>query len=126
MGAKILLIGVGHNRNTFIHSVDERAALPDRLGDAYEATIIDRDGSSMRATARPHRCSRTSDVSQFYVNFEKPLCELGAQTMGRLGNADVRIVDAAKCREIILRIYSRAQEDIFTELRDVPEELYLP
>lgn len=124
MGAKILLIGVSHNRNTFIHSVDEKAGLPDRLGDAYEVTITGHAGERMRVMMRPHRCSRTNDVSQFYVNFEKPLCELGAQTMGRLGDADVRMVDAKKCREIILRIYSRAKEDIFTELRDVPEELY--
>ena len=126
VGAKILLIGVGHNRNTFIHSVDERAQLPDRLGDAYEAVIIDHDGQEMRRMHRPHRCSRTNDVSQFYPNFERPLIALGAQTMGRLGNADVRVVDAAKCREIILRIYSRAQEDIFCEHRELPEALYMP
>lgn len=125
-GAKILLIGVGHNRNTFIHSVDERAGLPDRLGEAYEAVIIDQQGNELRRMFRPHCCSRTNDVSQFYPNFEKPLIELGAQTMGRLGNADVRVVDAAKCREIILRIYSRAQEDIFCEHRELPAELYQP
>ena len=125
-GAKILLIGVGHNRNTFIHSVDERADLPDRLGEPYEAVIIDQQGNELRRMFRPHCCSRTNDVSQFYPNFEKPLIELGAQTMGRLGNADVRVVDAAKCREIILRIYSRAQEDIFCAHRELPVELYRP
>jgi aminoglycoside 3-N-acetyltransferase len=124
-GAKILLLGVAHNRNTFIHSIDERAKLPDRLGDnGIPVTIIDHEGTPLQRTMRPHFCSRTNDVSQFYVNFEKPLTELGAQTMGRLGNAEVRIVDAKKCRDIIMTIYSRATEDIFTEFRDIPEELY--
>jgi len=124
-GAKILLIGVGHNRNTFIHSIDERAKLPDRVSEQkIPVTIIDHKLTPLQRTMRPHFCSRTKDVSQFYVNFEKPLIELGAQTMGRLGNADVRIVDAKKCRDIIMTIYSRAKEDIFTEFRDIPEELY--
>ena len=125
VGARILLIGVGHNRNTFIHSVDERMNLPDRLGAApYLVTITDYDGNTVTHPMRPHSCSKTNDVSQFYVNFEKPLTELGAQKVGTLGNAQVRIVDAAKCREIVSRIYERADSDIFTEYREIPESLY--
>jgi len=125
VGAKILLIGVTHNRNTFIHSVDERAELPDRIGtEPFNVTIIDHEGNASVHPMRPHRCSKTNDVSQFYVNFEKPLVELGAQTMGKFGNADVRIVDARKCREIVGRIYSRASEDIFCEFCEISEELY--
>ena len=30
-GGKVLLIGVGHERNTFLHSVDERLNIPDRV-----------------------------------------------------------------------------------------------
>ena len=126
VGAKILLIGVTHNRNTFIHAIDERAGLPDRIGvKPYRAIIIDHTGNRLEIPMHPHLCTKTNDVSQFYVNFEKPLIRLGAQKMGRLGNAEVRIVDARLCREIILRIYSRAKEDIFTEFREIPEELYI-
>ena len=99
--------------------------LPDRIGtEPFDVTIIDHDGNASVHPMRPHRCSKTNDVSQFYVNFEKPLVELGAQTMGKFGNADVRIVDAKKCREIVGRIYRRASEDIFCEFREIPQELY--
>ena len=126
VGAKILLIGVTNNRNTFIHSVDERMELADRLGaEPYEVTIVDHNGNRLLGSMRPHRCSRTSDVSQFSVNFEKPMVALNAQKMGQLGNAQVRIVDAKKCRDIVSRIYARAESDIFTEFREIPEELYL-
>lgn len=125
MGAKILLIGVTHNRNTFIHSIDERMNLPDRISaNPYEVTIVDHNGNSIIRSMRPHSCSKTNDVSLFYVNFEKPLVALGAQSFGQLGNAHVRIVDAPKCREIVSRIYSRAESDIFTEYREIPENLY--
>lgn len=125
MGAKILLIGVGHNRNTFIHSIDERAALPDRLRpEPFDVTIIDREGNRLLRPMRSHFCSRTADVSQYYVNFEKPLVELGAQETDQLGNAPVKIVDAKKCRQIILRIYARAAGDPFTGPFDIPPEWY--
>ncbi len=124
VGAKILLIGVGHNRNTFIHSVDERAGLANRLGNKFDLTIIDHQGNAMQRTYNAHCCS-AGDVSQFYVNFEKPLVELGAQTAGTLGNAAVKVVDAAKCREIVLRIYSRADESEFLFYREIPRQWYL-
>lgn len=59
------------------------------------------------------------------MNFDKPLVELGAQSFGKLGNADVRIVDAALCKEIILRIYSRADKDLCIELCEIPTEFYM-
>ena len=124
-GAKILLIGVTHNRNTFIHSVDERMNLSDRLSaQTYDVTISDSNGRTVTHPMRSHSCSKTNDVSLFYVNFEKPLVELGAQSFGQLGNAQVRIVDAMKCREIVSRIYVRAEADIFTQYREFPEALY--
>ena len=63
-------------------------------------------------------------MSAQYVNFEKPLTELGAQTMGKLGNAEVRIVDARRCREVLLTIFSRADRDLCLEFMDIPEAFY--
>ena len=123
-GGKILLIGVLHNRDTFIHAVDEYAGVENRLGEPFAVTITDRNGQEMQKFFRPHKCSRTNDVSQFYVNFEKPLVELGAQTFGKLGNAEVRVVDAKMTREIITRMYHRADEAFFTQFTEIPEELY--
>lgn len=123
--AKILLIGVLNNRNTFIHSVDEYVGLPDRISEQpYEVTIVDYEGKEIKRPMHGHRCSKTNDVSQFYVNFEKPMVEMGVQTFGELGNATVRIVDAYGCRELVSRIYRRAETDIFTEFRELPEALY--
>ena len=125
VNAKILLIGVKLDRNTFIHSVEEAADVPDRLEqEPWDLTIIDWEGQELRRSFRTHRCSRTNDVSRQYVNFEKPLRELGAMQFGKLGNAEVRIVDAKRCKEIIMKIFSRATEDLCVEFMDLPEELY--
>lgn len=124
-GAKILLIGVKHDRDTFIHSVDEYAQVENRIGEPFTVQITDHNGQVMERNFRPHKCSRTNDVSQFYVNFEKPLVALGAQTFGTLGNAEVRVVDARKCREILTALYHKEHESFFTEFREIPESLYL-
>lgn len=124
-GAKILLIGVGNDKNTFIHAIDEQANLPDRLGDGYDRyTIIDYEGNHITVDHHPLLCSKTEDISWFYGNFEKPLVQMGVQRFGKFGNAVVRIMDALACRNLIMKIYSRAQEDIFAQHIDIPESLY--
>lgn len=125
VNAKILLIGVEHNRNTFIHAVEEIADIPDRLQlEPFEVTIRDWDGNTYQHPYACHYCSKVGDVSKFFVNFEKPLVELGAQTFGKFGNAEVRIVDANKCRDILLGIFARADRDLCIEFMDIPEEFY--
>lgn len=125
VGAKILLIGVGHDKNTFIHAVEEVADIPDRLEQIpWDATILDWEGKEYRRPFVLHHCSRSSDVSRQFVNFEKPLRELGAQKEGKLGNANVKIVDAKLCKEIILKICSRTTEDLCVRYMDLPESLY--
>lgn len=124
--AKIMLIGVGHDKNTFIHAIDERVKLPDRMSDrSYPTYITDHSGRQMERKLYPQYCSKTEDISWFYPNFDEPLTRTGAQTFGQFGEAKVRVVDAVCCREVISRIYARSKEDIFAEHRMIPEELYL-
>ena len=125
VGAKILLLGVGLDKNTFIHAIDERADLPDRLASQpYDITIMDADGVTYTHPFAGHACSRSSDVSRQFVNFETPLFEMGAMRYGTFGNATVRIVDAKKCRDVIMTIYARATEDLCVEFREIPRDLY--
>lgn len=126
VNAKILLIGVGLDKNTFIHSVEEMANIPDRLKtEPYDITIVDAEGNRQTHPYHRHFCTRSRDVSQQYVNFEKPLLYHGAMTFGKLGNAEVRIVDAWKCRDVLLRIFSRADRDLCIEKMEIPEAFYM-
>ncbi len=125
VGAKILLLGVKNNRNTFIHSVDERVDLQDRLAkEPFRVTIIDAEGNIKESYLYPHRCSWTNDVSMNFVRFEKAFSETGVMSLGTFGNAEVRIIDAKKCRETVERIYGRVKGDIFLEYEELPPELY--
>jgi len=127
VGGKILLVGVTHNRNTFIHAVDELAGIPDRLDpEPFPVTILDREGHAHTHPYAGHKCSRTNDVSQFYVNFDEAFTRLGVQRFGKLGNATVRVVDAAACRDTVLRVYARADRDPCVEKLEIPESWYIP
>lgn len=120
-GAKILLIGVGLNRNTYIHAVDEIAGLEDRLArEPFDTTTIDWDGKAYHGKMRPHY----NTGSENFGNFERPLTELGAITKGKLCDADVLVVDAAKCRDVLLTIYSRTSENLCLEIREIPEKYW--
>lgn len=124
-GAKILLVGVGNDKNTFIHAVDEIADLPDRLKDTpFEVTVRAVDGTEHKHPFYSHFCSRTNDVSRQFVNFEPAFNELGVQSFGTLGNATVRVVDAAKCRDTVLKIYAHADRDVCVEPMEIPAEWY--
>lgn len=122
MGAKILLIGVGNNRNTFIHAVDEMADLDDRLvKQPWQVTVVDYTGEKISHPFRNH--GKTG--SENFGNFEKMFIAKGVQTSGKLGNADVKICDAKKCTEVLLELYGKVKENLCLVEKDVPEDLYL-
>mgnify|MGYP003296332469 CR=1 FL=1 len=124
-GTKILLIGVDNTKNTFIHSVDERAELPNRLCNTpFDVTVTDWNGKVRTFPMLHHSCSYTDDISLSYGIFEKPMVEMGVQTFGTFADAQVRIVDAMGCRQLIMKIYNRATEDIFLQYTQLPEALY--
>jgi len=122
---KILLIGVGNNRNTFIHAVDEIADLPDRIHpEPFDMTILDHAGKAHHVSYSGHYCSRTNDVSAQFVNFDRAFTECGVWKEGKLGNAKVMIVDSVKCRDTVLNIYSRAAEDLCIRKMELDPSLW--
>ena len=123
--AKILLIGVGLDKNTFIHAVEEMAEIPDRLQqEPYQVTILDESGRVIQHPYHRRYCSRCRDVSVQYTNFERPLLYHDAMKFGKLGNAQLRIVDAGKCADVLMDIFSKADRDLCIEKMEIPEEFY--
>lgn len=104
--ASILLIGVGQNRNTYLHGVEEYLDIPQRLApQPQEITIRLPDGSSIKRVFRRHYNPYTNDVSQYYVKMEPAFRKGGALRDGQLGDAIVQICDAVGCREIMEKVY---------------------
>lgn len=123
--AKILLIGVGNERNTFIHAVDEIADIPNRIHPVpYEVTIYDQQGNVHHNQFAGHYCTEHPHVSEQFINFDRAFTELGVWKEGRLGNAKTMVVDSVKCRDTVLKIYSRAEEDLCIRIMDLDPKLW--
>lgn len=118
--AKILLVGVEQNRNTYIHAVDEMLDLPGRLREPIPLTIIDREGREYKILFQKHG----NTGSEHFTNYQKPLDACGALTYGTLGGAKVICCDVRRLTEVIKHLWSRADYDLCAEEREIPEALY--
>ena len=119
-GAKILLIGVGLDRNTYIHAVDEILDLPGRLADPFPLTVTDHTGGEHALLFRAHGCTG----SRNFENYRTPLEALGGMKNATLGSATVGIVDAGAMTEVITKLWERADYDLTAERREIPEEYW--
>jgi aminoglycoside 3-N-acetyltransferase len=119
--AVILLIGVGLNRLTYIHAVDEMLDLPDRLVSPKKVTLIDYDGNEKQVLLRGHGAIS----STYFGNYQKPFERLGALSFGKLGNATVGILRARKVTEIMQKLWSVAEYPLCDTMREIPEKYYL-
>lgn len=127
---KILLLGVDHNRNTYLHAVDEMMDRPNRLEpDGFPVTVIDHDG---RAHAipdfHPHRMlgaeGKPIDCSSRYPNYTPALEHAGAVQYGTLGTARVICCDARKAADAVMRLWEKADRDICMEMMEIPRTWY--
>ena len=101
----VLLIGVGQDKNTYLHCVEEMLDTPDRLTDyKVERTIIHKDGTEEKRYLYWFD-EKLADVSEKFPKFEAPFRYFGCIRDGMLGNAPVQLCRARKMKEVIELIY---------------------
>ena len=124
----VLLIGVGHERNTYLHAIDERVDQPNRIApDGFPVTVIDHEGREHQvADFHPHHTTGIScGLSEYYRNYKRALDVTGAVQYGWLGNALVYGCDCRKMTDTVLRILHSADRDMCIGIQDIPEAWYL-
>ena len=119
--AKILLIGVGLNRNTYIHAVDEMLDRPDRLVSPIPLTVIDQNGNKHETLFRKH--GQTG--SESFDTFRKPLEACGALTYGTLGNATVGVFHVKSGTTVLKKLWQAAEYDLCKAPREIPLHYYM-
>ena len=98
VGAQIMLLGVDHRSNTFIHGVEEWVNIPGRITDSHEklSTLLP-DGDEILIPSRRHYGDHWS---LYFPKVDAVLEEEGAVHKGKFGNAETRICDC----EILTRV----------------------
>ena len=105
----ILLIGVGHNRNTYLHCVEEMLGIPNRIAkEAKNATIRHTNGAIEHRIMHPHEAVGIGDVSLRYPKYEEAFRYHGCITDGRIGNAHTQLCSARKMKDVMELIYKRS------------------
>lgn len=107
-GGKVLLIGVGHNRDTYLHSVEEWLGVPNRLSENFVPTRIRLKSSDV--IERPIRCHHTvgiSEVSAKYPKYEPAFRAHGCIRDGLVGDAPTQLCDCLKMAEVMALVRER-------------------
>lgn len=104
-GGYILLVGVGHGNNTYIHSVEEMLDIPGRLSEkAVDVDIKLSDGSIIKRKLHHH----IGHVSEKFPKYEPAFRHHGCIVDGFVGGAKTQLCDACKIKDVMEMIYNRS------------------
>ena len=114
-GGKILLVGVGHERNTFIHSVEEVLNIPNRLSDKpMNLKIAMPDGIYKNVYVRKHYNKDQPHISEDFVKLNDAFIACKAVKKVQFGQAECLLCDAKKVFEVVRHILAPDPEGIVT------------
>lgn len=113
---KILLIGVGHARNTFIHSVEEVLNVPNRLADMpMKLEIVMPDGGRKTVYMRKHYNSQQPHISEDFVKLNQAFLDCKAVREVTFGNAACLLCDAKRIFEVVRHVLAPNPQCLVTE-----------
>ena len=108
-GGYILLIGVSHARNTYLHCVDEILGVPNRITrEPREVKIKLASGEILTRNMRGHHTDFTNDISLRFPKYETAFRYHGAITDGFIGSAPTQACDAVIMKEVMELIRQRS------------------
>ncbi len=123
----ILLIGVGHERNTFIHCVDEILNIPNRFADETKRVKIKYEsGETEEKQMYTHFAKGIgTSISAKFPKFAPAFEYHGATKKGKIGNAETILCSAVKIKETLETIYLRTKGiEILCDDVQMKEEYY--
>lgn len=139
VGGKVLLVGVGHERNTYIHSVEEVLNVPNRLSDMPMELVIElqeesnnsgklppynRDEGWKKHTdnklcrkvyVRKHYNAQQPHISEDFVKLNQIFLDSGVVKKVKFGDADSLLCDAKGMFNIVRQVIAPDTECIVTK-----------
>lgn len=120
----VLLVGVGQERNTYIHAVEEMLSVPFRLSEnAVRTTIKLKNGEISERYIHHH--AGIPHISERYVKYEPAFRHFGIVKDGKIGNADAMLISARKIKEVVELIRERSGgAELMADFEPLDEKLY--
>lgn len=125
-GGYILLVGVAHNRNTYIHCVDQILGIPNRMNPTPRTVVVKREsGEIISKPFHTTHSSITKNISKRFPKYETAFRYHGAITDGYIGNAPTQACDARIMKETIELIFKNCEwEDPLIDEEAIPPKWY--
>ena len=126
-GGSVLLIGVGHDRDTYLHSVEERLDVPNRLSDTFvRADIRLKSGDVIERPIRCHRTVGISEVSAKYPKYEPAFRAHGCIRDGVLGAAKTQLCDCRGMARVMALVRERSEgAELLADAEPLKTDYYL-
>lgn len=119
---KILLVGVTHARNTFIHSVEEVFQVPQRFTKEPVTFYINMpDDTRKEVAVYRHYNPDAPHISEHYDKLMEAFFETGAAKKGYLGDAECILCEAEALFEVTGRVLKK-EINCLIERNEIPEE----
>ncbi len=125
-GGQVLLVGVNHSRNTYLHAVAEILNLPNRMASDYSQVKIKRkNGEIIDRKIKFYHNDYTDDLSCRFVKYETAFRYHHAITDGFIGNAPTQLCDARKMKETVELIFKNSDgADPLIDEKPIPQKWY--
>lgn len=119
----VLLIGVGNERNTFIHSIEEVLNVPNRLSKNPMKLIIEKNGKQIETYVRKHFNPNQPHISEDFVKLDDALYHFNIMKQYKFGNANAKIIKCSECFNLVRHILRKDPEIIVNGV--ISEDLWI-
>ncbi len=122
----VLLLGVGHDKNTLLHIIEERMGVKNRIAETTDTvTIRYLDGHIESRQIYSFYSEGIYDVSKQFPNYEPAFRYHECITDGLLGSAKAQLCNASKMAETMNLIHRRSGgKELLNDRTPIPEEFY--
>ncbi|HZK20714.1 MAG TPA: AAC(3) family N-acetyltransferase [Oscillospiraceae bacterium] len=118
--ASILFLGAPLTTNTFIHSVEEKLNLPNRISEKpRKIKIVCKDGKVIDSEIYPHSSTK-GDVSQNYGKLLSPMLKLGIAKAVKIGDANSYLVKVRPMADFVTRLLTK-DPNLFDNDKEIEE-----
>lgn len=122
----VLLIGVGHNKNTYMHCVEEMMGVEDRLTLEPVKMLVKLPDGSIFEKDFHYMTERLGDVSARFPKYEPAFRLYGVIKDGLIGNAKTQLCSARGIKNVMELVRERsAKRELLSDDTPLDENLYV-
>ena len=125
MDGYILLVGVGQEKNTYIHAVEEILSVSNRLSNVPAKMKVKYFDGKVKEREFNYLTEELGDTSLYFPKYEPAFRKYGVIKDGVIGKAKAQLCSAKKIKEVMELIYKNSNGiELLADDKPIPKEYY--